>query len=73
MKICKKCNQSLDEFLFNKNKTKSDGFEIYCKECAKIKSKLANTMKWDANFKELVNFANWINLNIKPILEKEIK
>jgi predicted transcriptional regulator len=185
MKICKKCNQSLEESLFNRNKTKLDGFEIYCKECAKVKSKLAyekgrekyvarnkerylenkeqvlqsckdyyerlkssrpevlllrsakqraktknlpiditlediiipeycpilkiklecskgnasknspsldkiipelgyvkgniqvisnlaNTMKWDANFKELVNFAEWVNENIKPILEKEI-
>lgn len=184
MKICKKCNQNLDKSLFNRNKTKLDGLEIYCRECAKVKSKLAyekgrekyiirnkerylenkdqilessknyyellkssrpeilllrsakhrskvnnlpinitvediiipeycpilkiklecskgnasknspsldkiipelgyvrgniqvisnlaNTMKWDANFKELVNFAEWINENIKPILEKE--
>lgn len=184
MKICKKCNQSLEESLFNRNKTKADGLEIYCKECAKVKSKLAyqkgrekyvaknkerylenkelvlalcknyydqlkisrpevlllrsakhrskvnnlpinitledivipeycpilkiklecskgnasknspsldkivpelgyvkgniqvisnlaNTMKWDANFEELVNFAEWVNVNIKPILEKE--
>ena len=182
MKICKKCNQNLDESCFNKNKNKSDGLEIYCKECAKIKSRLAyergrekyiarnkerylenkehilstskeyyerlksskpevlllrsakhraktsgvpiditiedilipeycpilkikletstgvasknspsidkiipelgyvkgniqvisnlaNTMKWNANFEELVNFAEWINLNIKPLIE----
>jgi hypothetical protein len=186
MKICKKCNQSLKESLFNRNKNKPDGIDIYCKECTQVKSKLAyekgrekyrardkerylenkeqilqnskeyyehlkssrpevlllrsakhrskvnnlainitpedivipeycpilkiklecsrvnasknspsldkiipelgyikgniqvisnlaNTMKWDANFEELVNFAEWININIKPMLEKETK
>lgn len=41
MKVCKICQQALSEDLFNRNKTKKDGLEIYCKECSKIKSRNA--------------------------------
>lgn len=41
MKVCKICEKTLSEDLFNRNKTKKDGLEIYCKNCSKIKSQKA--------------------------------
>ena len=41
MKVCKICEKTLYEELFNRNKTKKDGLEIYCKDCSKIKSQKA--------------------------------
>lgn len=41
MKTCKKCLKLLDEDQFNKDSSKKDGLDIYCRECMKIKSKLS--------------------------------
>ena len=35
-KICNKCNLDKNVLLFNKNKTKSDGYQSICKECTKL-------------------------------------
>lgn len=32
-KICSKCSEDLPLDRFNKNKTKKDGYQYYCKEC----------------------------------------
>lgn len=39
-KKCSKCGEIKSIKEFNKNKTKSDGFDIYCKICCILKSKL---------------------------------
>jgi hypothetical protein len=37
MKTCKKCEESKDYSSFYKDKSIKDGFDIYCKECNKIR------------------------------------
>lgn len=39
MKTCQKCNQDKQFIQFNKNKSKKDGLDIYCKECVIENSK----------------------------------
>jgi len=39
MKICSICKQEKDLALFNKNKTKRDGYSTICRECSRIKSR----------------------------------
>lgn len=39
MKTCKMCNLEKELLLFPKNKSKKGGFDIYCKDCNKQKSK----------------------------------
>ena len=39
MKICKKCNKNLSLDNYNKNKSKKDNLDIYCKSCVTEKSK----------------------------------
>ena len=39
MKTCNKCGKTKDLSLFNKNKSKKDGFHEWCKECRKKESK----------------------------------
>jgi len=39
MKTCYKCNLEKDVIHFNKNKSKSDGLDIYCKPCVIEKSR----------------------------------
>jgi len=39
MKICQKCNQDKPLTQYNKNKSKKDGLDIYCKECVIENSK----------------------------------
>ena len=38
-KVCRKCNQIKQLTEYNKDKTKSDGLESYCKSCQSIKPK----------------------------------
>jgi hypothetical protein len=45
MKVCKKCNQLLYLENYNKNKSKKDGLDIYCKSCVIEKSKKYRTLK----------------------------
>ena len=37
MKTCKKCEETKEYSDFFKDKSKKDGFDIYCKECNKIR------------------------------------
>jgi|Laugresu1bdmlbdd_1035124.scaffolds.fasta_scaffold04355_2 hypothetical protein len=47
MKQCKKCSVTKDLVLFNKDKTRKDGYHCYCKECAKESKKEAYSKKKD--------------------------
>lgn len=37
MKICNKCKSKLNESQFNKNKSRKDGLQNYCRDCEKTK------------------------------------
>ena len=39
MKQCNKCNENKSLSEFNKNKTKPDGYQYYCRECEKVYKK----------------------------------
>lgn len=55
-KICMKCGKEKDISEFGKNKTKNDGYDIYCKICANEKRKLSrqrNFLVQNENFKKL--------------------
>lgn len=41
MKKCSRCKRILDESMFYRNKTKADGLNNECKDCAKKSVKLA--------------------------------
>lgn len=50
MKFCSKCNEEKSFDLFNKNKTRVDGLQAYCKQCRNIIQK-----EYRKNNAELVN------------------
>ena len=45
MKKCSRCKRILDESMFYNNKTKADGLNNECKDCAKKSIKLARLNK----------------------------
>ena len=63
-KICSSCKTNKSTICFNKNKTKTDGFDYYCKDCRKLhRNKMkdhcnAYTRKWKSENKEHVSKYN---------------
>lgn len=45
MKECSSCKIQKDESFFCKNKSRKDGLNVYCKECANMKSKMFDKEK----------------------------
>lgn len=65
-KICSRCKKELPLSMFTKHKSKSDGLNVYCKECSNIRQKkekdvLGNLMGKDLSlYVELVNMQNGV-------------
>lgn len=66
MKTCKKCEETKDYSDFFKDKSKKDGFDIYCKECNKIRKS-----QYYLKNKELISEKNskWKENNRDKLIE----
>ena len=66
MKACKRCLQSKEISLFNKDSSRSDGYHSYCRECAKTDKKKAYEAKKEHYIKK-VNL--WKQQNKDKVVE----
>ena len=63
-KYCRKCDSNKKISDFNKDKSKSDGLQLYCRECRKIERKQQETRRLKkVNFKDPYNGKNKLNRN----------